>query len=123
MFYHQPEEGLESLLPDIRKLSIEANDLPRLVPGREVHTLNVWRLGSISNFSLTHNSVSGTVRGTAEVIAQLLNLEVFTNNVTELASSMMYIFRPSIDEIFHIRLSFGDRTMFEGVISISFCYL
>jgi hypothetical protein len=62
MFYHQPEEGLESLLPDIRKLSIEANDLPRLVPGREVHTLNVWRLGSISNFSLTHNSVSGTAR-------------------------------------------------------------
>ncbi|KAJ7796911.1 hypothetical protein B0H14DRAFT_2619489 [Mycena olivaceomarginata] len=50
----------KSLVPNVRKLSIEANDLPNLVPGRAVDTLNIW--GSWSGPFVPNGSILMTVQ-------------------------------------------------------------
>ncbi|KAJ7934746.1 hypothetical protein B0H13DRAFT_2485024 [Mycena leptocephala] len=81
MIEYQHQDGvLKSLVPNVRKLSIEATDLRNLVPGRAVDTLKIW--GSWSGPFIPRGSILMTVRilsGTVAIVVQLLALQGFDN--------------------------------------------
>ncbi|KAJ7867546.1 hypothetical protein B0H14DRAFT_3441758 [Mycena olivaceomarginata] len=85
-----PLEGVvEKLVPNVRTLSIEANDIQHPVPGRAVDTLNIWSSTSVPILPNASTSIMRnlqTLSGTMAVVTQLLSsgVEDLRANLTEL---------------------------------------